>query len=396
MICRRKKGNTILLIMVVAMVILIMSSAVTSAILFTSKSNRKEKIESDLLYAAEGGSELGISLIRQNISYGDSVSNVAIQNEINSKASVLGDTSVPAVRNTMVYSVDVSTEVLVAGKRIKVTSTAYARDSSGHKDINNKKTVEKIIAKTGQATSAKIFENSLVAQDDINVSGIGTADMGTTQINGGGSINVSHPTSLVPIEKNDRIESAIFKNNVSKVNSVVNYNRIAISVSSTALLNTGVGITLAPDGSTIIGNGTAKDTLGNIIPGNGIGLLHVGTYDIILVNADKLIIEPELLSSLADTKKIVICSGDIEIKLAVTTNDLTWCTFFGENVNINVTSSLKVVSSPASNPPSGFDLTSSELDYIDLVLSKYIKNWNLSTSVPVDKWQIIDSQTIYS
>lgn len=395
----KKNGNSLVMILMVAMVVSLSISVAVTAMLTTTKRNLISKTTDDLLYGAEGGCELAIALVRQNIRYGNSISTTdrTIQSDIDTKAASL--------RTDKVHSVEVITQDIGSGNKVKIISTAYGYDSAGHRDANNKKTIEKTIAKSPNPSSGLIFQNSIVATGEIKVDVSGSVNMGTTQMTGGGNIALPTPGPGIslPTKKNDVIQSPIFKlENPSDPLSLPKIRKSATNIEADFIAWNGSGTSLLSmakelnnDGSTIATNGIGKLKIDD----KNIGTAVATYYDVIVVNADKLVIKPS--ATLNESKVIIICSGEIELEVAAAGSTLSRTTLFGSTVKATKPSAISIYNAPANGTTTD-DLTAEQMASIDTVLAKYISNWSSSVSPPapggggsVGNWTEVESETIY-
>lgn len=400
MICNKhnkKSGSTILLILTISMVVTLLCGTMLSAMLFTMKGNGIEKKNDDLLYAAEGGFELGRALVAKDIIYCNSVGDLVAQGYINSQALKLSTNTV--------HSVDITTQEIITANRVKVKSIAYGYDGTGNKNVDDKIVVEKVIERTNipgvPPSSGNIFQNSMVANGTIEIDTMGSGDLGTTQITAGGGIPSIKPGVIPPTIKNDVIESPIFKPvanpKIKKQTGTVTANYVS---------GTGHGVSLRDqatilrdDGSTSVDNGIGR----LVINDRNIGTSMGAYYEVILVNADKLLIKPQDRQSLNETKTIVICSGDIEIEVNEGTNTITRSTFFGRKVKATKPGAISIFNAPANGTTTD-DLSSEQLTAIDNVLKEYIENWGGAASPggpggsgggTTENWEEIESETVY-
>lgn len=393
---KKKKGSSILMILAISAVIVILLGTAVGAMAFTQRGNNIEKIDNDLLYAAEGGIELRISLIRKDDKYGKTILDSIDQTQIDNMEIKL--------KTNTVHSVETKTEELIGGKHIKITSIAYGYDDDRvSSDLNNKKTIEKIIVKESSQSSEtpssrKIFENSIVAEKKVNAESVGSVNMSTTKITGGDSIELptAAPGVALPIPgniKSDKIETSIFKpigtDSATAIPNIREQGTIVVtSIYGAGGLST-IATNLQSDGTTVATDGIGKFTKSN---------LYGVSYNIILVNAKKLIVRPSSTIHIVNT--IIICSGDIEIEVIPAGVTITRSTFFGTNVSAIKPGSLSIFEAPAIGA-TAYDLSSTDLDAIDLVMSEYISNWGVSGLPPGGNsgvsgtWREDESKTIY-
>ncbi|MGL5085492.1 MAG: pilus assembly PilX N-terminal domain-containing protein, partial [Clostridium sp.] len=398
----KKEGSSLVMLLMISMLISILSAVSISTMLSTSKGNVVVKNNQDLFYSAESGVELGIALIKSDITYLDSKNNTAIKGKIDEKSKTL----ISSPTNS-VFSVDIEIDSVVNTKA-KIKSIAYGYDENGNKDLNNKRVVEKTISrKPSKDLWAKaLLGNSIIASDKININAA-TINMETTQIASGlgkpilDKIGDIKEATIV----DDKYNSPIFKGsgnarslpNIRK-QSVVKFDRFGGNISTNTLFNNAVA--LNDDGTTIANNGIGKI----VSKENSLG--EMGTYNVILVNADKLIIEPQAFG-LNEDKTIIICSGDIEVRLSRTMHNsieitkaanITSSTLFGKNVTMTGGAAVTISRSPLIGQPSE-QLSENQLQKIDKVLANYIENWGTSESLGGidgnDEWQVVDSETVY-
>lgn len=399
----RKRGSSLLVILVISMALSIIGAVATSSILNTTKANSIGRNKEDLFYSAESGIELGIALVKQDIAYLESKYNVYLKNQIAEKShSLISDGS------DSVHSVDISIESEINTKA-KIKSVAYGYDENGGKDLNKKRVIEKTISRkppSKNLLSEDLLANSIVAEDKININAA-TINMQTTQITAGGGRPVLNKLGDMkePSILEDKYSVPIFKGNDKtrslpniRKQSVVKIDRLASNISSNNLFEKAT--ILADDGSTIAENGIGK--IYSLEEGMG----NWGTYNVILVNADKLIIEPPT-HGLNEEKTIIICSGDIEVKLggtlAYTTEitqaaNITGSTLFGKSITMTGGASVTIDRAPLIGQPSE-QISEKQLNKINAVLSNYIENWGISTQasdlIGSDEWEVIESESIY-
>ncbi|MGL5354361.1 MAG: hypothetical protein ACRDA5_13755, partial [Clostridium sp.] len=374
----KESGSVLLAVLIISMTLSIIGAVTTSAILSTTRGNAMGRNKEDLFYSAESGIELGIALVRNDVRYLESKHNVFIKKQIDEKSDRLIADGINSV-----HSVDISMESVVNSKA-KIKSIAYGYDENGRRDLNNKRSIEKTFSRLsggGNGPLAKgLLENSIVAEERININALGTINMGTTQVTSGlelATIIGSPDTSILPTKKKDMFQSSIFKDSIInqriiEVNSVVS-ETIGISLDSEANV-------LSEDGTSVASNGIGKLVITNASIGH-----TINDYNVYLVNADKLIIDASILgSALNENKAIVICSGDIEIKLGTATGSFAKTTFFGKNVSINTPGGLSIDSSPSINRTTDH-LNEQQLNVLNEVISKYVENWGvLSDSIVND------------
>lgn len=382
---KKKKGSSILMILAISAVIVMLLGTAVSAMVFTQRGNNIEKIDNDLLYAAEGGVELRISLIRKDDKYGKTILNSIDQTQIDNMEIKL--------KTDTVHSVETKTEEIIAGKRIKITSIAYGKQSDGSQDLNKKKTLNKVIEKE-ENTSRNIFKNSMVAEEKVDIEILKGAglDMANTSVTGGteiklppATVNPSEPKRTFPIQYNDVFKSPTFKPNVS-LNSRVEANYVA-------------GIN---HGTSLISKAITLDLNGGTVVSNGVGKFKVGLYDIILVNATELVINSNP-HGLSENKTILISSGNITFDMGSSASAITNSNFFGKNIIFKTPGSLNINEAPLerSTPIPGIIthfLTEVQLIEINRVISNYITNWSNSRpegSGGTTNWQDVESETVY-
>lgn len=406
----KENGSALLTVLIISMALSIIGAVTTSAIVNTTKGNAIGRNKEDLFYSAESGIELGIALVKTDVRYLDSKYNVLIKGQIDEKSDRLISQGINSV-----HSVDISIDSEVNTKA-KIKSIAYGYDENGDKDINNKRVVEKTISRKNNKNllAEDLLKNSIVAEDKININAA-TINMETTQIaSGGGPPTLNKLGDMKdPIILDEKYSTPIFKSsgnvrlkgggdtrnlpNIRK-QSVVKMDRFAGNISNNSLF---VNATiLKDDGTTIAENGIGKiysleDDLG-----------EWATYNVIVVNADKLIIEPPTFG-LNENKTIIICSGDIEVRLGGTLADgteitqganITDSTLFGRNVTMIGGASVTVARSPRMGDVND-QLSEKQLKKINEVLSMYIDNWGTNEDVSdvseSDDWEVIDSESIY-
>lgn len=390
MICNKhnkKSGSTILLILTISMVVTLLCGTMLSAMLFTMKGNEIEKKNDDLLYAAEGGFELGRALVAKDIVYRNTVDTIA-----NPTAQAYIDSQTTKLGSNTVHSVKVTTEQdATNSNQVKIVSTAYGKNADGTKNINDKSVVNKVI-KLNNSGAGDIFKNSIVAEDkvEIDIPVGGGLDMGNTSIASGNQPDlpnlgeVINPGTL-PSKNNNVFESAIFKSNI------VNNSRVEVDYIERKLHGTNGLIDKAIELNTVVG--------GTSVP-NGVGKFRIGLFNVILVNSDNLIIQstPNIIDEL---KVIVICSGKITFELGNSTSKMTNCNIFGKNVTVRTPSSLHINEAPLLQSGPGDTttglLTEPQLIELNRILSLYIENWNSSTGGTggPPEWNEVEDQTVY-
>lgn len=198
--------------------------------------------------------------------------------------------------------------------------------------MNNRKVIEKVLKKSTTSgiipTANGIFKNSIVSEDKVKVNASGTIEMGTTQVTAGGgppAVEGSLESVIRPSSKEEKFQSAIFKlvgNPYIKHKNEVRVNLVSRDTGGGKILSKEAK-QLTESKIEVSENGVGKLFLTNHNIGN-----HVLFYDIILVNADKLIIEPSYGQQLNENKTIVICSGDIEVQLGILAASISNSTFF--------------------------------------------------------------------
>ncbi|CUQ27403.1 hypothetical protein [Clostridium baratii] len=346
----KRKGSAILTIMVISMLFISISAIVITSIISTMNSNNAEKGYEDLVYAAEGGLETAYSQIKAG--------------NVSSYPSQLNSIYLIDLKTKTVDSVVVNMEKDATDtNKINLESIAYGY--SGAKKVV-KSSIK--ITNTNTSPSAKeIFSNSLVAENDIDVESLGDYDMGSTDVAVGGGFNNPGTGGTDPNIKNQKFEAVIFKSNVQKVSQIEadciereGFNKL---ISKATELNI--------NGGTNVINGIGKFRYSKP---NGV------SYDIILVNTDKLVLKNNNVWPMDEFNKIVICNGDVEIITnSGLQNKLTNSNIFAKNISISKPGSMHIVKAPAQDTAVSDQLNDSELQEIDEILSKYIQNWNSST-----------------
>ncbi|KJU70980.1 hypothetical protein [Clostridium baratii] len=347
---RKEEGSVLITVMVISIFFMSIAAIVITSIISTLNSNNAEKGYEDLVYAAEGGLETAYSQIKAG--------------NVTSYPSQLNSIYLTDLKTKTVDSVVVNMEKDATDtNKINLESIAYGY--SGAKKVV-KSSVK--VTNTNTSSSAKeIFSNSLVAENNIDVESLGDYDMGSTDVAVGGGFNNPGTGGTDPNIKNQKFESVIFKSNVKKVSQI----------EADCIEREGFDKLILKATELNINGGT------NVI--NGIGKFRYSkpngvSYDIILVNTDKLVLKNNNVWPIDEFNKIVICSGDVEIiTKSGLQNKLTNSNIFAKNISISKPGSMHIVKAPAQDTAVSDQLNDSELQEIDEILSKYIENWNSST-----------------
>lgn len=351
---RKRKGSAILTIMVISMLFMSISAIVITSIISTMNSNNAEKGYEDLVYAAEGGLETAYSQIKAG--------------NVSSYPSQLNNIYLTDLKTKTVDSVVVKMEKdAIDTNKINLESTAYGY--SGTKKVV--KSSVKVTNTTNNSSSAKeIFSNSLVAENNIDVESLGDYDMGSTDVAVGGGFNNPGTGGKDPNIKNQKFESVIFKSNVKKVSQIKVDCIGSLASCTNSLLSKAENIDI--NGGTQVDNGVGVFSHKN---------LYGVKFDIILVNADKLIIEDNSIWPMDETNKIVISSGDVEIiTRSGQTSKMTRSNIFAKNITISKPGSMHIVEAPAKDTNISDQLSDEDLKNIDKIIGKYIDNWNSSSN----------------
>lgn len=347
---KKEEGSVLITVMVISILFMSIAAVVITSIISTLNSNNAEKGYEDLVYAAEGGLETAYSQIKAG--------------NVSSYPSQLNNIYLTDLKTKTVDSVVVNMEKDATDtNKINLESIAYGYSGA-------KKVVKSSIKVTNTNTSPsakEIFSNSLVAENNIDVESLGNYDMGSTDVAVGGGFSNPSTGGTDPNIKNQKFESVIFKSNVQKVPQIEadciereGFNKL---ISKATELNI--------NGGTNVINGIGKFRYSKP---NGV------SYDIILVNTDKLVLKNNNVWPMDEFNKIVICNGDVEIITnSGLQNKLTNSNIFAKNISISKPGSMHIVKAPAQDTAVSDQLNDSELQEIDEILSKYIQNWNSST-----------------
>ncbi|MEG0366308.1 MAG: hypothetical protein RR585_05705 [Coprobacillus sp.] len=359
---QKRKGSAILMVLMVSTILIILSAVVSSSLVSTTRGNSIQKRKSDYMYAAEGGIEQGVEKYNRSGAFAEF--------DVPFLETITEDPENGIEKVTVKYVVDpVNTSMA------RIISTVTRR---------TKKLAEIVlpINMTGSAgRSGNILENTIYVNDSINISSTGGschfADSQVTYEDGSSS-SISFDGSLVgPTEKSEvNTIKPEFNHNISGGGVEIIVNSIdelwtmgeLMSMSATAdPLNT-VGK---------INNGIGKFELNNL--GAVISSGHVGSgYKLILVDSPKLTINLDRGKD-RDMQYIVICTGEISIKSTVTLPypyELIGSTLFGEKATIEGLAVVKFVGSPIKGNTPFHPLRTEQLDKLDELLNKYMKNWS--------------------
>ncbi|MEG2739784.1 hypothetical protein [Clostridium sp.] len=348
----KKRGSSIIAVMAMSMFFMTIASIVVTSVVATLSSNDAEKGYEDLTYAAESGIEVAYSQIKLD--------------NITAYPSNLDNRYLDPLKTEEVQSVVVEmNKDSVDNNKINLKSTAY-----GYKGAEKVVKSSLKITNTSGNTSPRaedIFSNSLVAENNISIDSLGSFDMSDTEVSLGGAFTKPGSGGQGPTVKPQGFESAIFKPNVIKV-PVVEADCIERSGYS-PLISKAIDININGGTNVVNGIGKFRYTKSNSV-----------SFDIIIVNADKLIIKNSNTWPMDEFNKVVICSGDVEIITnSGQTNKLTNSNIFAKNIVMSKPGSMHIVKAPAQNTTVSDQLNEDDLKKVDKILEKYIENWNSSS-----------------
>lgn len=343
---KRKRGSTIVLVLVIGLAMTIIMSTMMSSAIYSSKLNNYEKNDDDLIYAAEGALELGLSKLKnENVT---SATNVSVPELINEE-------SVKEVRYSIISNGNI------------YTVTAEALNNNMKRSVIAKLDSKKI-------TASNALENSMVSQDGISISTSSKhVDMSQTQVmiddgsvglptkpgNGNGNNKIEGPQKI----NNETINLPEFSQNIKKINGTITINDKNIGNTN---IYPSFGTEINLDGSTKVTNGIGWFNVNESAPNK--------SYRVVLVNADKLILDINGGGSADLNNLILICSGDIEIRCNGKI-EIKYSTIFGNSITTTDNGQIDVIGAPNMGE-SPDNLTTQQNKVVNDVLNKYITNWS--------------------
>lgn len=324
---KKKKGSTIILVLVIGLATTaILGTLMTSAV-FTSKLNIFEKNDDDLLYAAEGALEKGISKL-----------------ENTNTTSVNLPESVDELKGEVVDKAEFEIEDKGNGT-FKVTGRAYDKE-------NNKRAVSVIVKKNN---NSNVLDYALNATGNIVMQYENRIDLKDICINAPGTVDLKpNNGSRLP----NRIDENVFELPKFKFGKETSGKLVFDNHGEEYTIN----------------NTSNKLTISNLdnggTPTSGATKFGIDEYVVYLFNLDKLTIANHGKTHFK--KYIIINTGDIDIELNGSF-PISFSSIFGKNINLLGNGQFSVSGIP--------DLDEEKLIYLENTVNKYTDtNWKLTPS----------------
>lgn len=348
---RRKNGSSMLTVLMISMVVVVVVAVVVSAINFTGSGNANEKLNQDLLYAAESGIDSALSKIRTSEQSGIALSSRLITiNDFNSN-----------------YGIDVKVDIKKVGDS---SSYSYELESIASKE-RKKRVIKAKVSKSGNYSG--IF-NNLLCGSGVEVES-GSLNLSTGNINiiessptlSGGSITgpdeVTNEGFNIPTYKFEKMDidpvtkKSIFR--TSRNNFKEDLKRLADNKKGVRAIE-------------FITDKNSSD------------------YTIYLVNADNFEIEVDTL----DLKNvIIIASGNVTMH-KVSTINIRYSSIIADKIKFTGVGSANLAYAPYVPEDSPFypfaPLNAKDIAFINKEISKYSNNWSVDTSDSSYEWSIIE------